>query len=115
MLTSGIESTYPKGIRDHRLAFVCTECHKAGENRSTNVHSKLSGVSGKFLSGLPSHTPPDMSGGDRAIYMVPHTEDKVPSMAYRMCDEYNVVDMLVDISGCMSDRRNKEGHTGVDI
>jgi hypothetical protein len=56
-----------------------------------------------------------MSGGDRAIYMVPHTEDKVPSMAYRMCDEYNVVDTLVDISGCKNDRRNKEGHTSVDI
>jgi len=115
MLTSGIESTYPKGIRDHRLAFVCTECHKAGENRSTNIQSEPSEVSRKFLSDLPSHTPPDMSGGDRAIHMVPYTEDKVPSMAYRMCDDYNVVDMLVDISGCMSDRRNKEGHTSVDI
>ena len=115
MFTSGRDSTYPKDIRDHRAAFVCTECHKAGENRSTNVQSELSGVSGKSLSGLPSHTPPGMSGGDRAIYMAPYTEDKVPSMAYRIRDGYSTVDRLVDISDCMNDRRNREGHTSVDI
>ena len=90
-------------------------CYKAIENKSTDGHLQLSKESRNFISGLPSRIPPDMSGGDRSIHMAPYTEDKVPSTAYRMCDDYNVVDMLVDISGCMSDRRSKEGHTSVDI
>jgi hypothetical protein len=64
---------------------------------------------------LPSRTPPDTSGENKATHMVPHTEGKVPNMAYRMYDDYSVVDTPVDISGCMSDRRNKEGRTSAGI
>jgi hypothetical protein len=56
-----------------------------------------------------------MNDGNIAIHMVPYTEGKVPSMALGTCDGYSVADTLVDISGCMSDRRNKEGHTGAGI
>ena len=30
------EHTYLKDIRDHKLVFVYTVCHKVGENKSTN-------------------------------------------------------------------------------
>jgi hypothetical protein len=115
MLASGTESTYPKDIRDHRLTFVYMGYYKAIENKSTGGHLQLSKESRNFLSGLPSRIPPDMSGGDRSIHMAPYTEDKVPSMAYRIRDGYSTVDRLVDISDCMNGRRNREGHTGVDI
>jgi hypothetical protein len=52
---------------------------------------------------------------DSTIYMVPYTVGKAPNIFFRMCDGHNFVYNLLDISGCMNDRRNKDGHTGVDI
>jgi hypothetical protein len=107
------EYTYPKGIRDHKLAFVCKVGRKVSENKSTSKNSVKK--SRKSLSGLPSHTPPDTSGGNNAIRKVPCTVGKVPSMASCIVDDYSVVDTLVDTSGYMNVQRNKGGHTGVDI
>lgn len=106
------ECTYPKDIRDRRPAFACMGCYKAGENKSTSVSVRSTE---KFISGLPSRTPPDMSGGNSAIRMVSYTADKVPRMAYRICDGYSVVDKFVDTWGCMNDPRNKEGRMCVGI
>ena len=115
MSESVTECTYPKDIRDHRLVFAYMGCYKAGENKPKTVHSELSEVCRKFISGLPSRTPPDMSGGNSAIHMVSYTVDKVPRMAYRIYDVHSVVDKFVDTWGCMNDRRNKEGRMCVGI
>jgi len=56
-----------------------------------------------------------MNGGDSAIHKVPYMVGKVPSMAFRICDDYSVADMLPNISGCMNDRGNKGGYTGAGI
>jgi len=85
-----------KGIHDHKPAFFCTDYHRAGENKS-------------------SHTLPDMSGEDSSIHRVPYKVGKVPSMAFCICDDYSVADMLPNISGCMNDRWNKGGHIGAGI
>ena len=103
------ECTYLKDIRDRRLAFACMGCYKAGENKSTSVRSDLSEEYRKFILGLPSRTPPDKSGGNSAIRIDSYTVDKVPRMAYRICDGHSVVDKSADTRGCMNDRRNKEG------
>ena len=88
-----------------------------GNREQIYEHKALKGPCGrqKVSLGLPSRTPPDMSGENKATHMVPHTEDKAPNMAYCMCDDYSAVDTLVDISGCMSDWRNMEGRTGAGI
>lgn len=91
------------------------ECYKAGENKPTAVDSGLSENPRKFILGLPSRTPPDMSGGNSATHMASYTVDKVPRMAYRICDVYSVVGKFVDTWGCTNDRRNKEGHMCVGI
>ena len=114
MLASETKSTYLKDIGDHRLAFVCMEYRKASEGIPRNVHSELRDTR-RILSGLPSHTPLDRTGGDTAIHMVPYTGDKAPNMACRMCGDYNAVHTPAGISGCMNDRTNKEGRTDVGI
>jgi hypothetical protein len=86
----------PKDIRDHKLAFSCTVCRKVSENKS-------------------SRTPPDRSGGNSAIRMAPYMVGRVPSMAFCIVDDYNVVDTLANISGYMNGQRNRGGHTGVGI
>jgi hypothetical protein len=87
----------------------------ASENRSTNQDSEPTEESREIPLDLPTHIPPDMSGGDSAIHMVPYKVGKVPSMAFRICDGCSVVDTFADISGCMSDWRNKGGRRGVCI
>ena len=69
----------------------------------------------KLLSGLPNHTPPDTSGGNTAIRMVPYTVGKVPSMAFCIVDDYSVVDTVAYILGYIHVPRNKGGYTGVGI
>src|SRR5258707_15462049 len=49
MSESGTQSTYSKDIHDHKLAFACTGCHKASENKSTTVHSDSLGHPAKFF------------------------------------------------------------------
>jgi len=112
MSASETASTYPKDIGDHRIAFVCTGCHKAVENKSSDVHLEISDGS---REGLPIRTPQDRSDVDSAIHMFPYTGSKVPDMAYRICDDYNAVDTFGRILCCMNDWRNKEDCTSVDI
>jgi len=76
---------------------------------------RLIGASSKILSDLPNRTPRDIRGADSAIHMAPYTEGRDPSMACRICDGYSVVGTLVNISGCMNDRKNKEVRRGVGI
>jgi hypothetical protein len=109
------EHTYLKDIRDHKLVFVCTVCHKASENKSTNESSVRK--SGVLLSDIPSHTPPDTSGENSAIRMAPYTVGKVPSMAFCIVDDYSAADTLANTLGYKNVRRtrSKGGYTGVGI
>jgi hypothetical protein len=56
-----------------------------------------------------------MNDENKSTRMIPHTEGKVPNMVYHMYGDYSFVDKLEDISGCMNDRRNKEGRKGAGI
>jgi hypothetical protein len=56
-----------------------------------------------------------MNGGNSAIHMVSYMADKVPHMAYRICDVHSLVDKFFDTWGCMNDRKNKEGRICVGI
>jgi hypothetical protein len=47
--------------------------------------------------------------------MAPYMVGRVPSMAFCIVDDYNVVDTLANISGYMNGQRNRGGHTGVGI
>ena len=90
--------------------------HGISQGNREQIYERVpSDLSRKNHLGLPSRTPQDIRDVDSAIHMAPCTVGMVPSMAYRMCDDYNAVDTLADISDCMNDRRNKEGHTGVGI
>jgi len=114
MSASETESTYSKDIGDHRLAFVRTACHKAIENKSSNVHLELSDEC-RDSEGLPIRTPQDRSDVDSAIHIFPYTGSRVPNIAYRMCDDYNAVDTFDRILCCTNDWRNKEDRTSVGI